>query len=175
MPKSTKARAALFCSRAWRCRRTAVREMTAGSVAGDSAGYPNNRFLRRFDERMRAWWDGSFPTRHTGRHMAKDPRFKGLSPIAFLDDAPRRVTGAILFAEAASGAPRWCLGRQSGGSKPCPRCPRTAESCFAGARRGEPKGPWQPTAFDGGLPDRRVRPINSKSYRPQTSGKPERF
>ena len=73
------------------------------------------------------------------------------------------------------GTPWWCFGRQSNGSKPRPRYPRTAESCFVGVRRGEPKGPWQPTAFDDGLLDRRVKPINSKSYRPQTSGKPERF
>ena len=87
-----------------RCRRTAVREMTAGSVAGVSTGYQNNRFFQWFDERMRTGWDGSFPTQHTGRHIARDPRFKGLSLIAFLDDAPRRVTGAALFAEAASGS-----------------------------------------------------------------------
>ena len=91
-----------------RCRRTAVREMTVGSVAGVSTGYQNNRFFQWFDERMRTGWDGSFPTQHTGWHIAMDPRFKGLSLVVFLDDALGRVTGAALFAEAASGNAWWC-------------------------------------------------------------------
>ncbi len=53
---------------------------------------------------MRTGWDGSFPTQHTGWHIAMDPRFKGLSLVVFLDDALGRVTGAALFAEAASGS-----------------------------------------------------------------------
>ena len=112
---------------------------------------------------------------HTDWHIMKDPRFRGLNLITFLDDASRRVTGAALFTEATSENAVAVL-RQAIKRVGTPATILSDNgSCFVGVRRKEPKRSWQPTAFESELLDRGIELINSRPYHPQTNGKLERF
>ena len=134
------------------------------------------RFERRYSNAM---W-------HVDWHVMKDPRFRGLNLVTYLDDASRCVAAAQLFTEATSenavavlqkaietfGTPATILSDNG--------------SCFVGAagrhkkgadgrRRKAPAGSWQPTAFEAELLDRGIELINTRPYHPQTNGKLERF
>lgn len=118
---------------------------------------------------------------HVDWHEMKDPRFRGLNLVTYLDDSSRCVTGAGLFKEATSenavlvlreavqqfGTPATILSDNG--------------SCFVGRggrKKGgkkAPKGSWKPTAFESELIDLGVDLINSRPYHPQTNGKLERF
>ena len=78
---------------------------------------------------------------HTDWHIMKDPRFRGLNLIAFLDGASRHVTGAALFTEATSGNAWQCSGRQSKGSEPRPRYSRTTDPVLSVFAERNQKGP----------------------------------
>ena len=134
------------------------------------------RFERRYSNAM---W-------HVDWHVMKDPRFRGLNLVTYLDDASRCVVAAQLFTEATSenavavlqnaiktfGTPATILSDNG--------------SCFVGAagrykkgkdgrRRKAPAGSWQPTVFEAELLDRGIELINARPYHPQTNGKLERF
>ena len=134
------------------------------------------RFERRYSNAM---W-------HVDWHVMKDPRFRGLNLVTYLDDSSRCVAAAQLFTEATSenavavlqkaiemfGTPATILSDNG--------------SCFVGAagrykkeedgrRRKAPAGSWQPTAFEAELLDRGIELINTRPYHPQTNGKLERF
>ena len=124
------------------------------------------RFERKYSNAM---W-------HTDWHEMKDPRFRGLKLVTYLDDASRCVVAARVFAEATSenavtvlreavkrfGTPATILSDNG--------------SCFVGRRgRRAPTKSWQPTAFEAELLDMGIELINSRPYHPQTNGKLERF
>ena len=129
------------------------------------------RFERRYSNAM---W-------HVDWHGMKDPRFRGLNLVTYLDDSSRCVTGAGMFKEATSENAVSVLRkavRQFG--RPATVLSDNG-SCFVG-RRGRsrgggraPAGSWKPTAFEKELLDLGVDLINSRPYHPQTNGKLERF
>ena len=139
-----------------------------GLVAPSVAKSGKRKWIRYEGRHSNSMW-------HTGWHIMKDPRFRGPNLITFLDGASRCVTGAVLFTEATSenavavlrqaierfGTPATILSDNG--------------SCFVGVLRKEPKKSWQPTAFESEPLDRGIELINSGPYRPQTSGKLERF
>ena len=106
----------------------------------------------------------------------KDPRFRGLNLITFLDDASRRVTGAALFKEATSKNAVVVL-RQAVGRFGVPATILSDNGpCFVG-RGGRKKqtGTWTPTLFADELLNLNIGLINSRPYHPQTNGKLERL
>ena len=113
---------------------------------------------------------------HTDRRIMKDPRFRGLNLITFLDDASRRVTGAALFKEATSKNAVAVL-RQAAGRFGVPATILSDNGpCFVG-RGGRKKqtGTWTPTLFADELLNLNIGLINSRPYHPQTNGKLERL
>ena len=114
--------------------------------------------------------------RHTDWHVIKDPRFSGMNPITYLDDASGCVTGAALFEHATSenavlllrlaikrfGAPASILSDNG--------------SCFVGQNgRKKGRGTWRPTVLEEELLERDIALINTRPYHPRTNGKLERF
>ena len=114
---------------------------------------------------------------HVGWHTMKDPRFRGLQLVTYLDDSSRCITAARVFTQATSenavlalrdaikkfGAPATILSDNG--------------SCFVG-RGGRKKASgktWTPTAFEAELLDRGIELITSRPYHPQTNGKLERL
>ncbi len=139
-----------------------------GLVAPSVAKSRKRKWIRYERRHSNSMW-------HTGWHIMKDPRFRGLNLIAFLDDASRHVTGAVLFAEATSGNAVAVL-RQAIERFGTPATILSDNgSCFVGVLRKEPKKSWQPTVFESELLDRGIELINSRPYRLQTNGKLERF
>jgi len=114
---------------------------------------------------------------HVDWHVMKDPRFRGLKLVTFLDDSSRCVTAARLFTEATSENAVAVLAEAVGRFG----TPATVLSdngrCFNGGRskKNLPRGSWSPTAFEAALLDRGIEMINSGPYHPETNGKLERF
>ena len=115
-------------------------------------------------------------TWHADWHVIKDPRFSGINPITYLDDASRCVTGAAFFEHATSenavmllrlaikrfGAPASILTDNG--------------SCFVGQNgRKNEMGKWKPTVFEEELLECDIALITTRPYHPQTNGKLERF
>lgn len=84
------------------------------------------------------------------------------------------MTGAGLFGQAASENAVLVLRQAIKRFGTPATIPSDSGSCFVGVRRGNPKGSWKPTAFEE-LLGRGIELINSRYYRPQTNGGPERF
>ncbi len=82
---------------------------------------------------------------HTDWHIMKDPRFKGLNLITFLDDASRCVTGAALFTEATPENVVAVLRQAIKRFGTLATILSDNGFCFVGVRRKEPKRPWQVT------------------------------
>ena len=145
------------------------RIMKGNGLVTPSAAKSRKRKWIRYERRhSNSMW-------HTDWHIMKDPRFRGLNLITFLDDASRRVTGAALFTEATSENAVAVL-RQAIKRVGTPATILSDNgSCFVGVRRKEPKRSWQPTAFESELLDRGIELINSRPYHPQANGKLERF
>jgi len=75
---------------------TAYRIMRDNGLVTPSVAKSRKRRWVRYERRYsNALW-------HTDWHVMKDPRFRGLCLITFLDDSSRCVTGARLFTEATS-------------------------------------------------------------------------
>jgi len=161
--------------------RKVYRIMKENDMVTASAAKSRKRKWVRYERRYsNAMW-------HTDWHAMKEPRFKGLNLITYLDDSSRCVVAAGLFEEATSenavvvlkhavqqfGAPASILSDNG--------------SCFVGQRRRKkilgkktdrkdiPNGKWQPTAFEDALLDMGITLINTRPYHPQTNGKLERF
>ncbi len=114
---------------------------------------------------------------HVDWHIMKDPRFRGLQLVTYLDDASRCITGAALFENATAenavmllrlaikrfGAPASILSDNG--------------ACFVGqnGRKKKKLGTWMPTLFEEELLARDIILINTRPYHPQTNGKLERF
>ena len=140
-----------------------------GSVTASAAKSKRRKWVRFERRYSNAMW-------HVDWHEMKDPRFKGLNLVTYLDDASRCITGAALFERATSentvmvlrlaierfGAPASILSDNG--------------SCFVGQNgRKKTKGTWQPTLFEEELLSRDIFLINTRPYHPQTNGKLERF
>ncbi len=109
---------------------------------------------------------------HTDWHAMRDPRMKGMNLIAYLDDAPRCVTGAALFREATSENAVAALRRAVSRLGAPATILSDNGSCFVGrGRRKEQTGFWTPTLFENELLDLEIGLINSRPYRLQTNGK----
>ncbi len=142
----------------------------AGAVAA-SAAKPGRRERVRYERKCPdAMW-------HVDWHEMKDPRFRGLQLVAYLDDASRCAVAARVFTQATPGnavlALRDAIGRFG---TPATVLPGNG-SCFVGrnGRRKAPPRPWKPTAFEAELPGLGIELINSRPHHPQTNGKIERF
>ena len=95
----------------------------------------------------------------------KDPRFRGLNLITYLDDASRCVTGARLLMEATSENAVVAL-RQAIGEFGTPATVLSDNgSCFVGrGGRKKPAGAWTPTLFENELLNLGIELINSRPY-----------
>ena len=141
-----------------------------GAVAASAARSRRRKWVRYERRYSNAMW-------HVDWHEMKDPRFRGLQLVTYLDDASRCVVAARIFTQATSEnavlALRDAIGRFG--------TPATIlsdnGSCFVGrgGRRNAPPGKWTPTAFESELLDRGIELINSRPHHPQTNGKLERF
>ena len=152
--------------------RTVYRIMKKNGMIISSAAKSKKRKYVRFERKYsNAMW-------HVDWHTMKDPRFKGLNLVTYLDDASRCITGAALFEHATSenavmtlrlaikrfGAPASVLSDNG--------------SCFVGQngrKKAKERGTWRPTLFEEELLARDIILINSRPYHPQTNGKLERF
>ena len=141
-----------------------------GLVTASDAKSRQKKWLRYERIYSNAMW-------HVNWHEMKDPRFRGLKLVTYLDDASRCIVAARVFTEATSenavAVLRDAIGRFG--------TPATILSdngrCFNGGRNKKkvPRGTWKPTAFEAELLDRGIELINSRPYHPQTNGKLERF
>jgi len=102
----------------------------------------------------------------------KDPRFRGLCLVTFLDDSSRCVTGARLFTEATSENAVTALAEAAERFGTPAAVLSDDCRCFNGGRskKSLPRGSWSPTAFEAALLDRGIEMINSRPYHPQTNG-----
>ena len=105
----------------------------------------------------------------------KDPRFRGLNLVTYLDDSSRCMAAARLFTEATSENAVHVL-RQAIEKFRTPAAILSDDGpCFVCMRTGQPTKSWTPTAFEADLLDRGIELINSRRYHLQTNGKLERF
>ncbi len=140
-----------------------------GLVAPSAAKSRRRKWIRYERKHSNSMW-------HTDWHVMKDPRFRGLHLITYLDDASRCVTCARLFKEATSENAVMAL-RQAIKEFGTPATILSDNgSCFVG-RGGRKKqtGTWTPTVFENELLNLGIELINSRPYHPQTNGKLERF
>ena len=109
------------------------RIMKGSGLVTPSAAKSRKRKWVRYERRhSNSMW-------HTDWHIMKDPHFRGLNLITFLDDASRCVTGAALFTEATSENAVTVL-RQAIKRFGTPTTVLSDNgSCFVGVRRKEPK------------------------------------
>ena len=149
------------------------RVMKDGGYVVPSAAKSKRRKWVRYERKYsNAMW-------HTDWHAMKDPRFRDLNLITYIDDSPRCVTAARVFTEATSMNAVLAL-RDAIGQFGSPATILSDNgSCFVG-RGGRKKGSgapksWTPTAFEAELLDRGIELINSRPCHPQTNGKLERF
>ena len=119
------------------------------------------RFERRYSNAM---W-------HVDWHIMKDPRFRGLNLVTYLDDASRCMVAAQLFTEATSDNAAAVLQKaiETFGT---PAITLSDNGfCFVGAvgrhkkgadgrRRKAPAGSWQSAAFEAELLERGIELIN---------------
>ena len=135
-----------------------------------SAAKSRKRKWVRFERRhSNAMW-------HASWHEMREPRFRGLQLVTYLDDSSLCITACRVFTQATSenavlalrdaikrfGTPATILSDNG--------------SCFVG--RGGRKAPgktWKATAFEAELLDRGIELINSRPHHPQTNGKLERL
>ena len=151
----------------------AHRIMGENCQAVPPAAKPKRRKRIRFERKYsNAMW-------HADWHEMKDPRFRGLCLVTYLDDSSRCIMAARVFTQATSEnavlALRDAIGRFG--------TPATILSgsgpCFVG-RNGRKKaaeagGTRQPTPFEAELLNRGIEMINSRPHRPRTSGKLKRL
>jgi len=150
---------------------TVYRIMRDSGLVTQSPAKSGRRKWVRYERRYsNALW-------HTDWHVMKDPRFRGLCLVTFLDDSSRCVTGARLFTEATSENAVTALAEAIGRFGTPAAVLSDNGRCFNGGRskRSLPRGSWNPTAFEAALLDREIEMINSRPYHPQTNGKLERF
>ena len=129
-----------------------------GLVVPSAAKSRRRKWIRYERKHSNSMW-------HTDWHVMKDPRFRGLNLITYLDDASRCVTGARLFEEATSenavvalrhtirefGTPATVLSDNG--------------SCFVGSGGcKKPAGTWTPTLFENELLNLGIELINSRPY-----------
>ena len=105
----------------------------------------------------------------------KDPRFRGLNLVTYLDDSSRCIAAARLFTEATSeNAVHVLRGAIAKFGTPAAILSDDG-SCFVGMRTGQPAKSWTPTAFEAELLGGGIELINPGPYHPRTNGKLERF
>ncbi len=115
------------------------------------------RFERKYSNAM---W-------HVDWHTMKDPRFRGLQLVAYLDDSSRCIMAARVFTQATSenavltlrdaikkyGRPATILSDNG--------------ACFVGVcRKDIPAKPWQPTVFEAEILNLGIELINSRPHHP---------
>ena len=97
-----------------------------GLVAPSTAKSRRRKWIRYERKHSNSMW-------HTDWHVMKDPRFRGLHLITYLDDASRCVTCARLF-KPRQIMQSWRSGRPSRSSEPLPPyCQTTGRALSAGA------------------------------------------
>ena len=122
------------------------------------------RYERKYSDAM---W-------HTDWHVMY-PRFRGLNLVTYLDDSSRCIAAACLFTEVTSENAVHILREAIAKFGTLAAILSDDGLCFAGMRTGQPAKSWTPTAFEAELLGRGIELINSRPYRPRTSGKLERF
>ena len=151
------------------------RIMSENGLVAHSKAKSRKRKWVRFERRYsNALW-------HVDWHEMKDPRFRGLKLVTYLDDASRCVVAAQLFTEATSENAVAVL-RKAIDSFGTPATILSDNgACFIGQngrkkrKNNPPPKSWIPTAFETELLDRGIELINTRPYHPQTNGKLERF
>ena len=127
-----------------------------GLVVPSAAKSRRRKWIRYERKHSNSMW-------HTDWHVMKDPRFRGLNLITYLDDASRCVTCARLFKEATSENAVIAL-RQAIKEFGTPVTILSDNgSCFVG-RGGRKKqtGTWTPTLFENELLNLGIELINSR-------------
>ncbi len=142
-----------------------------GSVVHSAAKSRKRKWVRYERRYSNAMW-------HVDWHEMKEPRFRGLQLVTYLDDASRCIVASQVFTQATSENAVAVLRKAIG----CFGTPATIlsdnGSCFVGRggrRKVPPAKSWKPTAFEAELLDRGIELINSRPHHPQTNGKLERF
>ena len=148
----------------------AYRALGKSGAAEAPAAKPGRR------RRVRHGRAHSSAVRHADRHATRDPRFSGMDPITYLDDAPGCVTGAALLGHATSEnaamLPRPAVGRLGAPAS----MPPGNGSCLAGQNgRRKGTGARRPAVLGGELPEGDIAPTGTRPCRPQASGRPEGF
>ena len=141
-----------------------------GAVVASAAKSRRRKWVRYERRYSNAMW-------HVDWHEMKDPRFRGLHLVTYLDDASRCVVAARVFTQATSENAVLAL-RDAMGRFGTPAAILSDNgACFVGrnGRRSAPGGRWKPTAFEAELLDCGIELINSRPHHPQTNGKIERF
>lgn len=141
-----------------------------GVVAASTAKSRRRKWVRYERRYSNAMW-------HVDWHTMKDPRFRGLQLVTYLDDASRCVVAARIFTQATSENTVLVLQEAVGRFGTPATILSDNGACFVGrnGRRNAPKEKWKPTAFEAALLDRGIELINSRPHHPQTNGKLERF
>ncbi len=143
----------------------------SGSVVPSAAKSRKRKWVRYERRYSNAMW-------HVDWHEMKDPRFRGLQLVTYLDDASRCVVASQVFTQATSENAVLVL-RDAIGRFGTPATILSDNgSCFVGRggrRKAPPAKAWKATAFEAELLDCGIELINSRPYHPQTNGKLERF
>ena len=141
----------------------------AGLVIPSPAKSKKRKYLRFERKYSNAMW-------HVDWHEMKDPRFRGLNLVTYLDDSSRCILAARLFTQATSENAVIVLQKTISKFGTPATILSDNGSCFVGrGGRKTPTKTWKATAFEAELLDRGIELINSRPYHPQTNGKLERF
>ncbi len=140
-----------------------------GMVVHSDAGSRRRKWVRYERRYSNAMW-------HVDWHEMKDPRFRGLQLVTYLDDASRCVVASQVFTQATSENAVTVLRKAIRRFGTPAAILSDNGSCFVGrGGRKTPKKTWKATAFEAELLDCGIELINSRPYHPQTNGKLERF
>ena len=128
----------------------------SGAVVPSAAKSKKRKWVRYERRYSNAMW-------HVDWHEMKDPRFRGLQLVTYLDDASRCVMAARVFTQAPSENAVLALRDAMERFGTSATILSDNGACFVGqGGRRNPKKAWKPTAFEAELLDCGIELINSR-------------